>query len=56
MKLVRGPNACEDPVGQSDGGLFGGHEAADMGQKRDQCDLFDVGALAGHVRARDEQE
>ena len=31
-------------------------EAADLRQQRDQRDLADVGALAGHVRAGDERE
>ena len=35
---------------------LGRHEAADLGQQREQRDLADVGALAGHVRAGDQQD
>ena len=33
-----------------------GHEAADLGHQRQQRHLADVGALAGHVRAGDQQD
>ena len=35
---------------------LGRHEAADLGHQRDQRDLADVGALARHVRAGDQQD
>ena len=34
----------------------GGHEAAQMGQDRDQGDLPDVSALAGHVGPGDQED
>ena len=50
------PDAGEDAVGHADRGLAGGHEAADLRHQRQQRHLADVGALARHVRAGDQQD
>ena len=56
VQLVARADAGEEAVGQADRRALGRHVAADLRQQRDQRDLADVGALAGHVRAGDERE
>ena len=54
VNLVLGADAREDAVHQTDAGLVGGHEAADLCHQRDERNLADVGRLAGHVGAGDD--
>ena len=53
---VVGADACEDAVGEADGGALGGDEGAGVGEEDDEGGLADEGALAGHVGAGDEGE
>jgi hypothetical protein len=46
---VRGADPCEDAVDDPHAGGLGRHEAADLREQREQRDLAQVGALAGHV-------
>ena len=55
-ELVAGADAGEDAIGDADGGAAGRDEAAHLGHERQQRDLADVGAFAGHVGAGDEEE
>ena len=55
-QLVAGADAGEDAVGNADRRLAGRHEAADLRHEREQGHLADVRALAGHVRAGDQQD
>ncbi len=55
VDFVAGADAGEEAIGQADGGAFGRDVAADLGQERDERDLADVGAFAGHVGAGDER-
>ena len=43
-------NAREDPVGQSDHRMFGGHETPALGEQHDDGRLAQVGRLTRHVR------
>ena len=53
---IRRAHAREDAVDDSDLRRLGGHEAARLGQQGDQRHLTEVGALAGHVGARQQQD
>ena len=55
-QFVAGSDASEDAIGDADGGLRGGDIAADLCHQRQQRHLANVGALAGHVRAGDQQD
>ncbi len=55
-QLVGRADAGEEPVDDADPGASGRDEAADLGQDRDQGDLADIGALARHVRAGDQED
>src|SRR5512147_980409 len=48
-EVIRGSDARENPIDQSDAGLGCGNEASDLRQQDDQCDLTEVSALACHV-------
>ena len=55
-QFVAGADAGENAVGQADRGFACRHKAADLGHERQQRHLADVGALARHVRAGDQQD
>ncbi len=55
-EAIRGADAGEDAVHDADARGARGHEAPDLGEQHDQRDLAQVGALAGHVRAGEQQE
>ncbi len=55
-EIVAGADARENAVEQSDHRALGRHEAAAMGQQRDDRDLPDVGALARHVGTGEDDE
>ena len=55
-QVVGRADAGEQAVDDADPGTLGRDEAAQMGQDRDQGDLADVGALAGHVGAGDQED
>jgi hypothetical protein len=53
VQFVAGADAGEDAVAESDGGLFGGDEAAGVGEEGDEGGLSDVGGFAGHIGSGD---
>ena len=53
---IGGADAGEDAVADADLGPGGGNEAAGLGQDDDQGVLAQVGRLAAHVRAGDDQD
>ena len=55
-QFVAGPDSSEDAVGDADTGTLSGDKAAHLRHERDQGNLSDVRALAGHVRAGDDQD
>ena len=55
-QFVAGADPGEDPVGHADRRFTSRHEAADLGQQREQRRLANVRALAGHVGAGDQQQ
>ena len=55
-QLVAGSDTREDAIGDADFGFLGRDKTADLRHQRDQRHLADVGALAGHVRAGDQQD
>ena len=55
-QVVGGADAGEQAVDDADPGSFGRDEAAQMSQDRDQGDLADIRALAGHVGAGDQED
>ena len=55
-QIVRSADAREDAIGDGQAGLLGGHERAHLRQQHDQRGLAQVGGLAAHVGAGDEQD
>ena len=55
-EIVGGADAGEDAVDQRELGLAGGNEGAHLRHQRDQRGLAEVGGLAAHVGAGDQQE
>eukprot|EP00962_Isochrysis_galbana_P014880 scaffold4264_cov116-Isochrysis_galbana.AAC.5 len=53
-RLVR-DHACENGVGQTDGGRLGGDERADVSKERNQADHAQVESLAAGIRTREQQ-
>ena len=51
-----GADAGEDPVRQTDHGVLGRYEAPALGQQHDDGRLTQVGRLAGHVRAGEDDD
>ena len=49
-------DAREDPVGQADHGVLGGHEAPTLSKQDDDRCLAQVGRLARHVRAGEDDD
>ena len=55
-QLVAGTDAGKDAIGDPDGRLASGNEAAHLCHQRQQRDLTNVRTLTGHVRASDQQD
>ena len=55
-EIVRRADAREDAVGDRQPRLLGGNERAHLRQQHDQRRLAQIGGLAAHVRAGDQQD